>query len=250
MPNVPAPCALTAHPDDDAEASSIFPSHTGMAPRNTFTIRPASSARTRADGDTCNIAVSWSGPSTAVFTAQMRRGNGTFAPLTLSSANATRIEHRLVSSDRYRFRVRGTDRAGNTSAWAATSVRARLVQERAKKVRYDGRWVRDTVAGASGHRVRSSAMRGATATIRTSAETVDVVASTGPRRGKVAVLVDGRRARTVDLYSARPRHRQTVATLHGLSPQQRSVVQLRVLGTKRHASGGSGVTLDAFVLTR
>lgn len=165
-------------------------------------------------------------------------------------AGQQRVEHRLVSADGYRFRVRATDAAGNTGDRAATSVHAAVVQDRSEKVRYDGRWVRRTAPRASGHRVRSSATRGATATIRTRAETVDVVAPTGPRRGRFAVLVDGRRVDTVDLYSSRPRPRQTVATVQGVSPQQASVVQLRVLGTRRHVSGGSRVTLDAFLLTR
>jgi len=197
-----------------------------------------------------NGTVSWSGPGTATFTAQVRQGAGAFVPLRLPRANATRVQHRLISTDRYRFRVRATDRAGNTGGWAATSARASLVQEWAENVRYDGRWVRRTSAKASGLRVRSSAARGATATIRTSAETVDVVAPTGPHRGRFAVLVNGRRVRTVDLYSAQPRQRQTVATVHGLSPKRASVVQIRVLGTKRKASGGDRVTLDAFLLTR
>jgi len=49
------------------------------------------------------------------------------------------------------------------------------------------------------------------------------------------------------LYSARPRHRRTVVTLGGLSPERSSVVQVRVLDSKRHASGGSAVTLDGRV---
>jgi hypothetical protein len=194
--------------------------------------------------------IAWPGSDNATFTAQIRRVGGTFVPLALPRADATRVQHRLVSGDRYRVRVRGTDTAGNTSGWSATTMRASLVQERAERVRYDGPWTRHSVAPASGHRVRFSATRGATATIRTRVGTVEVLASTGPRRGRAAVLVDGRRVRTVDLYSAQARHRQTVATVNGLSPEQASVVQLRVLGAKRKASGGSGVTLDGFLLTR
>ena len=195
-------------------------------------------------------ALSWSGHGSSTFEAQVSGNWGAFVPLALSGADATHVEHRLVSGARYRFRVRGTDAAGNVSDWSGITVSPSLVQEGAGQVRYDGRWVRRTAEGASGHGVRSSATRGSTATIRTTADSVDIVAPTGPRRGQFAVRVNGRHVRTVDLYSARPERRQTVATLHGLSSQQASVVQLRVLGTKRHASGGTRVTLDAFLLTR
>lgn len=194
--------------------------------------------------------IAWPGSDNATFAAQIRRVGGTFVPLALPRADATHVQQRPQSGDRYRVRVRGTDAAGNSSGWSATTMRASLVQERADRVRYDGRWTRQAVAPASGHRVRFSATRGATATIRTRVGTVEVLGSTGPRRGHLAVLVDDRRVRTVDLYSAQPRHRQTVATLHGLSSQRSSVVQVKVLGSRSKASGGSGVTLDGFLLTR
>jgi hypothetical protein len=149
----------------------------------------------------------------------------------------------------YRFRVRGVDAAGNAGPWATTRVRPLLLQERAHQVRYDGGWARPRVT-ASGDRVRSSANRGATATVRSRARTVQVVAPTGPDRGRAAILVNGHRLRVVDLYSARYQARQTVATVQGLAPQKTSVVKVRVLDRKRHASKGTRVALDAFVVVR
>jgi hypothetical protein len=197
-----------------------------------------------------NGSVVWSGPGTAAFTAQVRRNDGAFTAVTLPGANTTRVQQQLVSGDRYRFRVRGTDAAGNVSAWAGTTVQSSLVQERSAAVRYDGRWARHSVATASGQRVAFSAQRGATATLRTRAQTVKVIAPTGPRRGRAAVLVNGARVRTVDLYSSAPRRRQTVAVLNGLARPKVSVVQVRVLGSKRRASNGTGVALDAFLTNR
>jgi hypothetical protein len=98
--------------------------------------------------------------------------------------------------------------------------------------------------------LRSTADRGATATIRTRARTVELVAPTGPNRGRAEILLDGRRLRTVDLYSARFQARQTVATVHGLTPQQTSVVQVRVLDRKRSSSHGTKVAIDAFLVIR
>lgn len=196
--------------------------------------------------------VTWSrgaGSGATTFEAQMRRVGTTFTPVALSRENATRAEYRMRNGARYWFRVRGNDRAGNIGAWAKSSLRALLVQERARRLRFDGRWARPRVM-RSGDRVRSSARRGATATLRTWARTVEVVAPTGPNRGRAAILLNGRRVRTVDLYSPRPKARQTVATIRGLSPRRASTVQLRVLDRRRHASGNTRVALDAFVATR
>ena len=137
----------------------------------------------------------------------------------------------------------------NTGAWATTKVRPLLLQERAHQVRFAGGWARAQVTG-SGDRVRSSANRGATATLRSRARTVQVVAPTGPNRGRAAILVNGHRVRVVDLYSPRRKARQTVATVQGLAPQTTSVVKVRVLDRKRHASKGTRVALDAFVVVR
>jgi hypothetical protein len=192
-------------------------------------------------------AVRWSGRDASAFQAQVSRNGGAFAAVSLPRAGSSYAEYPMRSGSSYRFRVRGIDAAGNQGPWATTKVRPSLLQESAQQVRYDGRWARRSDAG---DRVRSTTDRGATATIRTRARTVQVVAPTGPNRGRVAVLVDGRRLRTVDLYSARHKARQTVATVHGLTPQETSVVQVRVLGRKRPASDGTRVALDAFVAIR
>jgi hypothetical protein len=193
--------------------------------------------------------VSWSGPGAAVFQAQVSRSGGAFTAVDLPRAGATRTEYAMRSGVRYRFRIRGEDAAGNTGPWATTKVRPLLLQERARQVRYDGGWARAEVTG-SGDRVRSSANRGATATLRSRARTVQVVAPTGPNRGRAAILVNGHRVRVVDLYSARHKARQTVATVQGLAPQKTSVVKVRVLDRKRHASKSTRVALDAFVVVR
>ena len=194
-------------------------------------------------------AATWSGRGAAIFQAQVSRNGGAFTGVKLPRAGAAHADYPMRSGSRYRFRVRAVDAAGNTSPWAVTTVRPSVLQESAQQVRYDGRWARPSVT-PSGARVRSTASRGATATIRTKARTVQVVAPTGPRHGRAAVLVNGHRVRTVDLYSARSHTRQTVATVRGLTPQQTSVVQVRVLDRKRPASHGTGVALDAFLVIR
>lgn len=193
--------------------------------------------------------VRWSGHGASTFEAQVSRDGGAFTPVYLPRPGTTRAEYAMHSGSSYRFRVRASDAAGNTSPWGVSTARPSLLQESAERVRYDGRWGHPVVT-ASGDRLRSTASRGATATVRTRASEVEVVAPTGPNRGRAAVLVDGRRVRIVDLYSARHEARQTVATVTGLTPQRASVVQLRVLDRKRPASRGTRVALDAFIVLR
>jgi hypothetical protein len=194
-------------------------------------------------------AVTWSGGGAASFQAQVSRNGGPFTAVRLPRADATRAQYAMRSGNRYRFRVRAVDAAGNLSAWTTVAVRPSVLQQGSDRVRYAGRWARPTVT-ASGDRFRATSNRGASATLRTRARTVQVVAPTGPGFGRAELWLNGRRLRTVDLYSARREARQTVATLRDLAPQRSSVVQLRVLDRKRPASSGTRVALDAFLVTR
>lgn len=71
-----------------------------------------------------NGTVTWTGTGAAIYGAQVSRNGGTFTALSLPRADVPRVEYRMRKGDRYRFRVRAVDAAGNTSPWAATTVRA------------------------------------------------------------------------------------------------------------------------------
>jgi hypothetical protein len=111
-------------------------------------------------------------------------------------------------------------------------------------VRYQG-WAGVTEAGASGGSYRASSTKTETATwISPAATSVTWVARTGPDRGKASVTIDGVGKGTFDLYAAAPG--STSLSFANLSNAPHTVV-IKVLGTKRTASSGTKVTIDAFV---
>jgi hypothetical protein len=189
-------------------------------------------------------------PGALAFQVQASRDGRPFVDIARTRPGVTSVRHQAVIGSRYRYRARAIDAAGNTSAWVASgATRSRLVQQDARAVRYVGSWARRRAEFASGGTLRF-ARRDAGAVLSTRARSVTLIASTGPQRGRAAILVDGRRVRTVDLYSAHGSHRRPVATVDGLSAGRRSRVEVRALGTKRRASSGTRVDVDAFVVVR
>ena len=67
--------------------------------------------------------VTWSGRGAATYAAQVSRNGGAFTALSLPRADVPRVVYTMRRGNRYRFRVRAVDVAGNTSPWAANAVR-------------------------------------------------------------------------------------------------------------------------------
>ena len=100
---------------------------------------------------------------------------------------------------------------------------------------------------ASGGAYRSSNVKNEKVTWATPSATTSItwIARTGPDRGRANVTIDGNNRGTVDLYASSPGSVSNVYS--GLSNARHTVV-IKVLGTKRAASTGTSVTLDAFVV--
>ena len=111
-------------------------------------------------------------------------------------------------------------------------------------VAYGGwRGVVDPAASDGAYRVSSIKNEKATWT-SPPVTSITWIARTGPDRGIASVTIDGTSKGTVDLYAASPGTASTVFS--GLRSARHTVV-IKVLGTKRAASTGTSVTLDAFV---
>ena len=198
--------------------------------------------------------VSWSGRDTgagvASYRLQVSRNGAPFADVALPKAQATHVQQALRTGVGYVYRVRATDRAGNVSAWQRVAqVRPELVQQSSSLVDYVGSWIRKAAEFASGKSLRF-ARRDAAATLTTRAQSVTWVTSTGPQRGLAAVLVNGHRVRTVDLYSPHGSHRLLLVTVDGLPADRLSQVEIRALGDKRARSTNTRVDVDAFIVQR
>jgi hypothetical protein len=145
-------------------------------------------------------------------------------------------------------RARATDRAGNTSAWAAApwfSLRT-LQGDGPGRISWSGAW--KPIQGRlllDGHAWRSST-RGDRLDVRLSATATGValVASVGPGAGRVRVIVDGVVGPVIDLRSPVVLHRLIVWSSHlrGHRPHDISFV---VLGRTSSGAATSSAQLDA-----
>jgi hypothetical protein len=119
------------------------------------------------------------------------------------------------------------------------------VQESSASITYVKTWKSQTVTGASGGNVRYAGVLGSKATLIFTGRRIEVLSTRGPNRGKVAVLLDGVKVATVDLYAATTQPAAAVFT-RAFTTSGQHAVQLKVLGKKNASSNGKRVDLDAF----
>jgi hypothetical protein len=145
------------------------------------------------------------------YQLQVRIGDGSWAPLSLTSA-ASSISRRTVPvGTTFRFRVRAIDRAGTVGDWASSSTyRASAVSDSSSAVRWSGSWAYASHSGYLGRRAHSTRGRGDIATIDFDATSIAWAGPVGPTRGKARVLIDGKAVAIVDLGHATFRARDMV----------------------------------------
>jgi hypothetical protein len=90
------------------------------------------------------------GSGVASYRIQTSVNGGAFSTITTPST-ATAISRTLTDGATYRFRVRATDREGNTSAWVyGPTFTARRLQETNGSLAYTGNWRTATSSSLSG----------------------------------------------------------------------------------------------------
>jgi hypothetical protein len=105
------------------------------------------------------------------------------------------------------------------------------------------RWQRVYAASASNGYYSIGDLAKASATTTFAGASISLTTALGPKFGEVGLYVDGALETTDDLYSPSLSFGHQV-TVSGLSPGQHTL-EIRVLGSKNPASGGTGVVLDA-----
>jgi hypothetical protein len=200
--------------------------------------------------------ISWSsaddGSGVASQELQRSTNGGAFKPVSISSATTTSKTLQLAPGSTNQFRVRAIDGAGNLSDWAtgpAFTVEAR--QENSSMLEYTGStWAQVAQTSAYGGEVRYTDVKGSMAQLTFTGQNVSLVATKGPNRGKAIISIDGAPGTTVDLYDPGTKYRKTVFSRSGLDPAVDHTIAVQVLGTKRSASTGTRVDIDAFVVLR
>jgi hypothetical protein len=144
----------------------------------------------------------------------------------------------------YRFLVHAFDEAGNASrAAVGYPFKARVFQERNRRVSYSGRWAHLYRPAASAQYVSAPESGPTLSRVAFYGKAIAWVSPTSPEGGTAAIYLDGQFVRTVDLTSAEPHERQVVFT-HRFPRIRRHRIAVRPL------VGSAEVPIDAFVALR
>ena len=155
-------------------------------------------------GTTVLLRVSWpaaTDPSgIASYQLQRKKGTGAWVPVFLPALTSTTVDVPVAPNANYAFRLRATDGATNTGAWATTTkVKTSLLQETALNIVYTGTFKRVALAGSSGGYVRQTGVAGRIATLSFNGTSVAFVTTLGPARGITEIRLDGGSWTPVDL---------------------------------------------------
>jgi uncharacterized delta-60 repeat protein len=199
--------------------------------------------------------ISWSATDSEgkVTRYQLQRSvdAGAYTNVSLPSALTTRITPSLTPASNYRYRVRATDDNGNTSFFKyGPRFTVDAHQETSRAIAYSGTWKQQNISSAYGAAVKYATTKGATARLTFTGRSVAWIAPKSNARGKAEVYLDGVKVATVDLYSSKVMARKVVYAKNRLNPSATHTLMAKVLGTKRAASSGVRVDVDAFVVLR
>jgi hypothetical protein len=201
------------------------------------------------------VDITWAGTDDdsgiSGYELQRSINGGAYTNVRLSSSTATSKRLRLSPGNDYQFRVRATDAAGNQSEWVAgPRFTVDGHQETSPAIAYAGTWTQQSLSTAYGGTLRyAEGAAGERAAFTFTGSEVAWIAPKGPDRGRAEVYIDGVRVGTVDLYRNSDTRPQMAVFTAAVEPGVHTL-EIRVLGTKRSASGGTRVDVDAFFVLR
>lgn len=132
--------------------------------------------------------------------------------------------------------------------WAyVPQLAVKRFQESSSLIAKSRAWKRISESGTSGgsHIVTNS--KGANVKVRFEGTSITWIGARSPRSGRSYVYLDGVKVATVDQYGSSIRYQQKLFSRSGLSAGPH-VLEIRVAGTKRAASRGTYVNVDAFLV--
>ena len=158
----------------------------------------------------------------------------------------------------YRYRVRActADVPAVCSGWTGGARFTVHPIDNAAPVAFSGAWTGGALAGAFGGTTHSATAAGPVATLPGTAVTfttrgsLALVGAVGPDRGRARVTVDNGTPEVVDFYAANAVPGRLVFTANDLAPNVQHTIKVEALGTRRTASTGTRIDVDAFVALR
>ena len=202
-------------------------------------------------GSSVKLRLSWSaaasGTTITRYELQRRKGTNRWVSIGLASPTATGAEAAVQPGAGYRFRLRAVDASGVVGPWATTgAATVSLAQETAGSVAWTGAWTRAALSGASGGYVRHSSASGRVARLSFTGSSVALVSTRAANRGIAEIWLNGAKVDTIDLYAASAQKARVVWAAPVAAGKH--TLEVRVTGSKRTASSGTRVDVDAFLV--
>lgn len=198
-------------------------------------------------GSQVRIRLGWTAadPGSGITSFQLQRSLDGKAYTTIGppSASARTFDWGLTPGRLYRFRIRATDREGNTSTYIAwPDLTPSVHQETSSLATYTGSWTasKNTKMSGGGGRYTSSSTRRFTFVF--TGRNVAWVATKTTSSGRAQVFIDGVYQRTVNLDAGATTYRQIVFSKH-YPTKGPHTMEIRPLGDGR-------VDVDAIVVVR
>jgi len=149
------------------------------------------------------VRTAWSASDPSGITSNLLQksvNGGSWTVQSLATPTSTSVVQSLTFGSTYRYFVKATDGASNTSAWAyGPTFRPLLAQQTAAT--YSGPWSNGNFGTASGGTLKFTWAKGAWAQYAFTGSSISLVAYRGPTRGSAAVYVDGKWRGTINLNS-------------------------------------------------
>jgi hypothetical protein len=136
----------------------------------------------------------------------------------------------------------------NVDAIITTGVLTATYEQDNKKFSYTGTWKKQTNSATSGGGFVYADSSDASVTVSFSGTRLVWISRTGPTFGQAKVTLDGEKTSTVDLYSSASKNKQEVWD-SGTLELGTHTVKIEWLGTKKSASKGTVIAVDAFQVT-
>ena len=127
-------------------------------------------------------------------------------------------------------------------AVVAIVIAGAVTSSSAKAITVSAPWVKAPIKVAFGGTVWSTSTTGAALSFTVKGKSFAMWFTAGPKNGKVAVYVNGKRSRIVDQYAPKTIRRAVVMT----RAKTKNTVMVVALSTKNKKSKGTKVTVDAF----
>jgi hypothetical protein len=173
-----------------------------------------------------------------------RVDGGRWKYVPVPNLSASQAVLRLPRGHRYQFLVHAYDASGNASpAVFGPSFSVGVVEDRSPWIGYSGRWRHRSLPRTTAGRESAAASRRSVARLAFRGRGIAWVARTGPAGGRARVLVDGRYAGTVSLYSPTVERRVAVFSRSWRRSRQHTIAVRPVASPRR-------VSVDAFALLR